>query len=162
MIRWGFIIMVLGLGFFGMLFFVVVGDASRVLPGWLVGGLATAVMVLLPHVALIPGAALVLSHHTRWPAAGRFGLGCQCAAAVPPIWFLIAGGPAAHCNTGPMFLLTYVIAGPLALLGFLSSWLGMSRFWKIGATGPPGVCTRCGYNLRGLPERRCPECGTPF
>ena len=27
---------------------------------------------------------------------------------------------------------------------------------------PPGHCTTCGYNLRGLPEPRCPECGTPF
>ncbi len=23
-------------------------------------------------------------------------------------------------------------------------------------------CTRCGYDLRGLTEPRCPECGTPF
>ena len=27
---------------------------------------------------------------------------------------------------------------------------------------PPGHCAKCGYNLRGLPEPRCPECGTPF
>jgi len=26
----------------------------------------------------------------------------------------------------------------------------------------PGHCLKCGYNLRGLPEPRCPECGTPF
>lgn len=26
----------------------------------------------------------------------------------------------------------------------------------------PGECNRCGYDLRGLPEARCPECGTPF
>lgn len=26
----------------------------------------------------------------------------------------------------------------------------------------PGHCTHCGYLLRGLPEPRCPECGTPF
>ncbi len=25
-----------------------------------------------------------------------------------------------------------------------------------------GKCVRCGYMLRGLPEPRCPECGTPF
>jgi hypothetical protein len=25
-----------------------------------------------------------------------------------------------------------------------------------------GKCVRCGYMLRGLPESRCPECGTPF
>jgi len=24
------------------------------------------------------------------------------------------------------------------------------------------VCLECGYNLRDLPEHRCPECGTPF
>jgi len=26
----------------------------------------------------------------------------------------------------------------------------------------PDHCLKCGYNLRGLPEPRCPECGTPF
>ena len=25
-----------------------------------------------------------------------------------------------------------------------------------------GQCLHCGYNLAGLPERRCPECGTAF
>jgi len=25
-----------------------------------------------------------------------------------------------------------------------------------------GVCHNCGYDLRGLAENRCPECGTPF
>ena len=26
----------------------------------------------------------------------------------------------------------------------------------------PELCARCGYCLVGLPEPRCPECGTPF
>ena len=26
----------------------------------------------------------------------------------------------------------------------------------------PGLCSKCGYNLTGLPEPRCPECGTEF
>ena len=26
----------------------------------------------------------------------------------------------------------------------------------------PGHCSKCGYNLAGLPELRCPECGTEF
>jgi hypothetical protein len=25
-----------------------------------------------------------------------------------------------------------------------------------------GLCVKCGYNLTGLPEPRCPECGTEF
>jgi len=25
-----------------------------------------------------------------------------------------------------------------------------------------GRCEKCNYDLRGLPEPRCPECGTPF
>lgn len=24
------------------------------------------------------------------------------------------------------------------------------------------TCTKCGYDLQGLPTARCPECGTPF
>jgi hypothetical protein len=27
---------------------------------------------------------------------------------------------------------------------------------------PKGKCQKCGYNLRSLPEPRCPECGTAF
>lgn len=27
---------------------------------------------------------------------------------------------------------------------------------------PPGHCAKCGYDLRGLPVPRCPECWTPF
>lgn len=26
----------------------------------------------------------------------------------------------------------------------------------------PARCANCGYDLRGLPRPRCPECGTPF
>jgi hypothetical protein len=26
----------------------------------------------------------------------------------------------------------------------------------------PSVCSKCGYPKRGLPEPRCPECGTAF
>ncbi len=25
-----------------------------------------------------------------------------------------------------------------------------------------GLCVKCGYNLKGLTEQRCPECGTSF
>lgn len=31
-----------------------------------------------------------------------------------------------------------------------------------GLEFPPGTCTYCGYDLQGLPEPRCPECGQAF
>lgn len=36
-------------------------------------------------------------------------------------------------------------------------WLRYRRVHKVGT-----LCKTCGYDLRGLPHNRCPECGTPF
>jgi len=44
--------------------------------------------------------------------------------------------------------------GPLVAAVFVRN-----RYWPVYE---PGYCGACGYNLRGLPEPRCPECGTPF
>jgi hypothetical protein len=49
-----------------------------------------------------------------------------------------------------IWLLWLLIALPTAYL-----WWRDRRF-------PSGHCKRCGYSLRGLPEPRCPECGTAF
>ena len=34
--------------------------------------------------------------------------------------------------------------------------------WRFVPKFPRGHCRRCGYNLKGLTETRCPECGQPF
>ena len=34
--------------------------------------------------------------------------------------------------------------------------------WRLAPKFPRGHCRRCGYNLKGLTEARCPECGTGF
>jgi len=53
--------------------------------------------------------------------------------------------------------LLYFAVGPSLLL-----WLVVfirNRIWPVYALHQ---CAKCGYDLRGLPELRCPECGTPF
>ena len=34
--------------------------------------------------------------------------------------------------------------------------------WRLLPKFPRGHCRRCGYNLTGLTEARCPECGAGF
>lgn len=39
---------------------------------------------------------------------------------------------------------------------------GVYLVWRRVRQPEPGHCRECGYNLTGLPEARCPECGTNF
>jgi hypothetical protein len=51
---------------------------------------------------------------------------------------------------------------PLSLLGYL---VWRSRFAPVNLRRTRrklGLCLRCGYNLQGLTEPRCPECATTF
>ena len=34
--------------------------------------------------------------------------------------------------------------------------------WRLVSKFPRGHCRRCGYNLTGLTQARCPECGEGF
>lgn len=54
----------------------------------------------------------------------------------------------------------FVMSGVLVLYGAIC-WRVIARYRYLRHL-VPGHCTECGYDLRGLPEPRCPECGTPF
>ena len=45
---------------------------------------------------------------------------------------------------------------------FLAVALPTLLVWRFVPKFPRGHCRRCGYNLTGLREARCPECGQPF
>ena len=65
----------------------------------------------------------------------------------PDVWLLFV---AKH-----QFLILPTKVGTPELLDFIDHWI------KIGSGGRP-KCAKCGYDLRGQRETRCPECGTEF
>ena len=50
----------------------------------------------------------------------------------------------------------------LVLFVFFLVWRdGYGRGWRAARIKPP-ICLSCGYNLSGLTQCRCPECGTEY
>ncbi len=58
--------------------------------------------------------------------------------------------PNRHTIACPLWLLLATVAIPTLLV------------WRLAPKFPRGHCRRCGYNLKGLTEARCPECGQTF
>jgi hypothetical protein len=60
-------------------------------------------------------------------------------------WFTRYSIPAGNQTYVPLWI-------PLLLFGILAHWLAPLVFAR-------GLCQKCGYDLRGAPNNRCPECG---
>ncbi len=67
-------------------------------------------------------------------------------------WFRYSPESGAHPS-----ILRIPLWAPLLLIAIPTAWL-----WRRVRRYPPGHCNKCGYNLTGLPEPRCPECGRKF
>jgi len=51
---------------------------------------------------------------------------------------------------------------PVALFAVLPTLCAVKSLRCRAHRSVTGRCAKCGYDLRGLPEPRCPECGAPF
>lgn len=90
----------------------------------------------------------------RWVLYGAvtFGLFMWAFDGVPRY---LAGPERGNLTTLLLKLPIWLGAG--ALFGFIMKWiLGRRHNFK------PGHCRACGYDLRGLPDNVCPECGFRF
>lgn len=114
------------------------------------------VLYLLALVALCwPWTSYALA--VRLSLAAAIGLAC-----VGTVNMLVRGSGEAHLALWVVpaiafFGFVVFCAGAFAVLsGFVFVRM---RYWPVYR---PGYCQKCGYNLFGLEDARCPECGTPF
>ncbi|MCG3130205.1 MAG: hypothetical protein FLDDKLPJ_00959 [Phycisphaerae bacterium] len=136
----------------------------------LLGGSVTAdpVVILTVTLALVATALeLVWARDLFPPRGGRrveaerratrillgatIGLMCGIALQFVAADFVSLG------SSMPVFLGRIALVVGTAVLG---GWMIHRRHPVIEPSAP--LCDQCGYNLTGLVERRCPECGEPF
>ncbi|MCG3125239.1 MAG: hypothetical protein CHACPFDD_00055 [Phycisphaerae bacterium] len=126
-------------GFLGMWFTVYAVVGAYWLLLWYRSVRWTAVRIVATVAAAV--AALLFSTVVGTVLSNTFaGMGA------PPVHILIAGG----------------FAPILWVLGTILIWRESPVERAARLAGGAVVCPVCGYNLTGLAEARCPECGTTF
>lgn len=97
----------------------------------------------------------------RYRPVIHYALGAWCGCSGLILWYyFIHNSPPVALGTaieGALFF-PALFWGPVSLL--LSAAVFLHNRYR--PDYGPGRCKRCGYDLRGLPVPRCPECGTPF
>lgn len=126
------------------------------------------VNILMLALCVVP-----LRRRTRITAmAAMFGIRLICAAAcAAALWQLAANSPIV-VRTSPQTSTTFSFSDGtytvrLALEGFLAipalicgaMFLPVMRLDWLRSTDGRQFCPQCGYDLRGNPSNRCPECG---
>ncbi len=82
---------------------------------------------------------------------------CRWLPELPWLWEGAAYWPASQMIRFWGLQALYSAVAPVLLLSL--AVMVRRRLWPIY---PLEQCAKCGYDLRGLPEPRCPECGEPF
>lgn len=151
------------LGFAGVVLFL----PAHFIGAWLAdrlpsGSLITYAVMFVPHILLLTGAIVtgLVSPSVRLGAfSGLVSLLGAAALLIGALGYFGMGG---GCKTEPVFFLCLLIESPFVALGARWSIGSAQRALRAPPASGERDCVNCGYNLKGLPERRCPECGTPF
>lgn len=77
-----------------------------------------------------------------------------------PVDILIRRKSDCYCGEGSAVALAFSLLSAGMLFGPGVVLLMLRR--RVQLLRPDVECLQCGYDLRGLPENRCPECGRPF
>jgi len=115
-------------------------------------------------------------HHAATARISWLGLlgmwlifGSPALVSLPSLWEIVARGSALFGSLRPAdetpnayvgYLMFLTAVGIVVVYAAILYRVTRSFFRRRGER--PGWCVACGYDLRGLNEPRCPECGTPF
>lgn len=139
-----------------VVFFCALGMPAMV-PGGPNGFVCVGVLVL-------PLGAYLEAARSRW-LPGFLLYGCLGALALVLSAYSAGGGRAPSMGSGPNDLKLLLVSALFVLAGGVGCrGIAVFRHARIGpdVQVDPERCRVCGYLLYGLPEPRCPECGTPF
>lgn len=128
-------------------------------------GIATGLgsFILLLAMGGVILASFLTAMTARSREQRRYPIGGLIALLLAPMLFWIMSSRVQPGCAGFMdALLTMFFCFALACIGTGCSLVSLLLRPRVGEPGGTGSCIRCGYNLYGLTESRCPECGTVF